>query len=77
MPRKKITPPKHRELLKKVTDVRKRVTAVSRDVSTVLAKVKKSYKSLDPATRKKIALGIAGLGSILAVTALQRRRKAK
>ena len=72
MPTKKATT---KNLVNDVTDIRKRVTALSKDVTSVLSRVKKSYRSLDPKTKQRIALGIAGLGAVLTAASIYRRRK--
>ena len=68
---------KHSELLKHVATVQKQVAATGKNVSMVLAKMKAEYKRMDPATKKKIAAGVAGLGIILAATVKYHKHRKK
>lgn len=72
MPKQSAQQPKNAsgDLIKAVNDIRKKAGALRRDVSSVITRSKNSYTALDSKTKKKVAMGVAGIGAILAATAL-------
>lgn len=65
---------KEHPIVETTHEISRRVIELGKDVSGLLAKVKKHYAGLDHQTRRKIAAGIAGLGIVLAATSHHRKK---
>jgi hypothetical protein len=65
------------KLANDVQRIGKQVHILGNDIDVLFKKLRKQFALLDPKTKKKIGAGIAGLGTILAATALYRKRSKK
>jgi len=59
----------------KVAELEVKVDKVMKDVEDLIKKAKTKYHEMDPATKKKIAIGIAGLGALIAGAAIIKKKK--